>query len=41
MVSFAGVIYTDMDDAGGWKLKLAKEIDAAGVEIDFNKVMRA
>ncbi|CAH1692187.1 Putative nucleotide-binding protein with TIR-like domain [Hyphomicrobiales bacterium] len=29
----AGVLYTEMDMGGGWKTKLAKEIDAAGLPI--------
>jgi predicted nucleotide-binding protein len=37
---FAGVVYTTIDDAGGWKVELAKEISASGIEIDFNKVFK-
>ena len=33
-----GVIYTDMDAAAGWKLKLVKELKAAELEFDANKV---
>jgi predicted nucleotide-binding protein len=33
-----GVIYTDMDTAEGWKLKLVKELKAAGLQFDANKV---
>ena len=33
-----GVIYTDMDAAEGWKLKLVKELKAAGLHFDANKV---
>ena len=33
-----GVIYTEMDAAKGWKLKLVKELKAAGLEFDANKV---
>jgi predicted nucleotide-binding protein len=33
-----GVIYTDMDAAEGWKIKLVKEIKAAGLSFDANKV---
>jgi predicted nucleotide-binding protein len=33
-----GVIYTDMDAAEGWKLKLVKELKAAGLNFDANKV---
>lgn len=37
---FAGVVWEEMDSAGGWKAKLSRELDAAGQEIDWNKVMR-
>jgi predicted nucleotide-binding protein len=33
-----GVIYTEMDAADGWKLKLVKEMKAAKLEFDANKV---
>jgi predicted nucleotide-binding protein len=33
-----GVIYTDMDAADGWKLKLAKELKAAGLKFEGDKV---
>jgi predicted nucleotide-binding protein len=33
-----GVIYTDMDAGEGWKLKLVKELKAAGIDFDANKV---
>lgn len=36
---YVGVAYTPLDDAGGWRQKLAQELDAAGYEIDWNKVM--
>jgi predicted nucleotide-binding protein len=38
---YAGVVYTAMDAAGAWKTTLAREIDAIGIEIDFNKAMRS
>ena len=37
---FAGVVWTALDDAGGWKQSLARELQAAGNTIDWNKVMR-
>lgn len=37
---FAGVIWQIYDDAGGWKNALALELQAAGYEIDWNKVMK-
>lgn len=36
---FAGVVWTDMDDSGGWRVALGKELRAAGYEIDWNQVM--
>lgn len=35
---YSGVVYIDMDSTGGWKTKLGTEIDAAGINIDFNKL---
>ena len=35
-----GVIYTDMDDAGGWKQKLVMELKAAKLEFDPNSFWR-
>jgi predicted nucleotide-binding protein len=37
---FGGVVYQSFDDAGAWKQALARELQAAGHEIDWNKVMR-
>ncbi|WP_113221674.1 TIR domain-containing protein (plasmid) [Agrobacterium sp. rho-13.3] len=36
---FAGILWEPMDDNGGWKTKLARELNAAGHSIDWNKVM--
>lgn len=36
---FAGVVWENMDDAGAWKQALARELQAAGHNIDWNKVM--
>lgn len=33
-----GIVYTDMDDAGGWKQKLITELKAAGLEFDANRL---
>lgn len=38
---FAGVVWQPMDDNGGWKQALAKELEAAGHVMDWNKVMRS
>ena len=35
---YLGVLYTPMDNAGAWKFKLAREIKAAGIEVDLNKL---
>lgn len=37
---FAGVVWTEMDPAGAWKTALGKELQAAGHQIDWNKLMR-
>lgn len=34
-----GVVWTSFDENGGWRASLAKELQAAGFEIDWNKVM--
>jgi hypothetical protein len=36
---FAGVVWETMDAANGWKLALARELQAAGHEIDMNKAV--
>jgi predicted nucleotide-binding protein len=35
-----GVVWTSFDAGGAWKTALAKELQAAGYDIDWNKVMR-
>ena len=35
----AGVLYVSFDAAGAWKLRLATEIKAAGIDVDLNRVM--
>ena len=35
-----GVIYTEMDDGEGWKLKLVKELIAAKLDFDANRMWR-
>lgn len=37
---FAGVVWEAMDDAGGWRQRLGRELQAAGHHVDWNKVMR-
>ena len=36
---YDGVLYVPMDKQGGWRLQLAQEIKAAGIEIDLNKAI--
>ncbi len=38
---FAGVVWYTMDSNGGWKQSLARELEAAGHSINWNKVMSA
>ena len=35
---FSGVLWTPVDEAGAWRLKLGKEIKAAGLDVDLNKL---
>ena len=35
---FDGVVYIDLDDSGAWKMMLARELRAAGLSFDANKV---
>jgi len=37
---YIGVEYKEMDQLGAWKQNLAKELQAAGIDIDWNKVMK-
>lgn len=37
---FAGVVWERMDEAGGWRLALGRELEAAGHDLDWNKIMR-
>ena len=36
---FAGVIWTEFDSGGGWKRELARELDAAGISVDWKKAV--
>jgi len=33
------VLFVPFDDSNGWQLKIAKEMKAAGLKIDMNKVV--
>jgi len=34
-----GVIYVPLDKGGGWKMMLAQELKAAGIDVDLNKAI--
>ena len=36
---FSGVLWIRMDVEGGWQLKLAKEINVVGIEVDLNRLI--
>jgi len=36
---YKGVIYISMDDPQGWQLLLAREIKAAGIDVDLNNIL--
>jgi predicted nucleotide-binding protein len=36
---YSGVLYVKLDDDGGWRLNLAKELKAAGLPVDMNKAL--
>lgn len=36
---YAGVVWTDMDQGGGWRLTLARELKSVGFDVDLNKAM--
>jgi predicted nucleotide-binding protein len=36
---YDGVVYISMDEAGAWKMLLAREIKAAGLNVDLNDAM--
>lgn len=36
---FAGVLYHEMDSGGAWRLMLARELKAAGLNIDMNRAL--
>ena len=37
---YSGVVYIDLDD-GEWKLELAKEMKAAGLVVDMNRLLES
>jgi len=37
----SGLVYTEIDAAGGWKPKLASELDRAGIPVDWAKLAQS
>lgn len=37
---FDGVVYIDMDQSGSWRTALGQELQEAGLQIDWNRLMR-
>lgn len=37
---YNGVLFLELDNQGAWQLSLARELDAAGFEVDMKKVLR-
>ena len=37
---YDGVLYIPLDDSGGWKIELIKELKAAGFDVDANQVFQ-
>jgi predicted nucleotide-binding protein len=35
---YSGVLYKPLDSGGAWRWELAREIDAAGIPVDFNRL---
>lgn len=35
---YLGIVYTELDNAGAWKMKLAKEMKLAGLKVDLNSL---
>ena len=35
---YSGIVYVTMDDAGGWKTRIAQEMEAAGLPIQWNRL---
>ena len=36
---YDGVVYIPLDDVGGWKMKLVKELKGAGIDVDANRAL--
>ena len=36
---FSGIVYVPIDEAGAWRTLLARELKAAGFEVDLNRAL--
>lgn len=36
---YSGILYVKLDADGGWRLRLAKELNATGLPVDMNKAL--
>ena len=36
---YAGVVFIDLDESGGWKIHLARELSKAGLPVDVNRLL--
>ncbi len=36
---YDGVVYTELDDGGGWRVRLVQELKVAGFDVDANKAI--
>jgi predicted nucleotide-binding protein len=36
---YHGVVFVPLDEAGAWRLRLARELKAAGFDIDMNRAV--
>ncbi len=36
---YSGVVFVPLDDAGMWRMQLAKELKAAGFDVDMNRAL--
>jgi predicted nucleotide-binding protein len=36
----SGVLYTPLDPSGAWMMELAREMIAAGIDLDLNRAVR-
>ncbi len=34
----SGIVYVSFDDKGAWQIAVAKEMKAAGLDVDLNKL---